>query len=302
VSPGVAAQLTGATLELDAVRFRESAGALTLRSNARTVGLIGEWGELFRACADGTVAGEARVCGLPLGCALERGVAAIAPCDPELPPSFTVREYLEHSARLAHGARARAISDAERALESAGLAAISGQKLAQIALGDRRALVLSAAMLNEPAVCLLEAPLRGLDAATADRLLRVCSRIAERSRVIVSCEPPATPSPTRALLDACEELFRLEGGRLTAHGAPDEVLASGPHYRVTFAGSHSKSLEDALIAAGCWLSFRDQGAVNGHPATRYEIELPSGARPAAILDAAANVGVTLLELEPLGGE
>ncbi len=292
-----------ATLELRAARFREGAEALseslTLRSEARAVGLIGEWGALFRALTGPAIEGDARVCGVELRAALARGVAGFAPCDPELPPSFTVREYLEHSARLVDGSRARATTETARALDDFALAGIAAKKTSEIALQDRRALVLAAAALNAPAVCLLEAPLRGLDAAGQDRLVRACVKIAERSRVIVSCEPPTTPSSARTLLDGCGELFQLERGELVAQGTPAQVLASGARHHVTFAGARSEALEAALEAASIALTLRDEGAVNGNPATRYLVTLPHDANAEILLETASNAGAVVLELQPL---
>jgi len=306
VSSSVATdEIDVATLELRAARFRDGAealtSALTLRSSARVVGLVGEWGALFRALTGAVVEGEARVRAVALGSALARGVVGFAPCDPELPPSFTVQEYLEHAARLVHGARRRATNEAQRALAIFELDASSRQKLGPIALADRRALVLAAAALNQPELCLVEAPLRGLDAPSADRLVRACARVAEHSRLVVSCEPPTTPSPARALLDLCEELFWLEDGKLIAQGVPDAVLASGSRHRITFAGARNQALEEALVGAGCPLAFRDEGAVNGHPATRYIVELSPDMTAHTLLEAARSKGFAVLELEPLHG-
>ncbi len=305
MSDGDAIERGVATLELRAARFRESAEsveALTLRSEARVVGMIGEWGAFFRALTGAGVEGAARVCGFSLDEALAAGIAGFAPCDPDLPPSFTVTEYLEHAARLAHGSRSRAKTDFRRALDDFALAPIAATKLAELTLGERRMLVVATAALGAPAVCLLEAPLRGLDAAASDRLVRACRKIAERSRVIVSSEAPSTPSPARALLDACGESFWLERGKLSAHGTAAQLLARSSRYQVTFAGARSKPLEEALIAADCSLALRDDGIINGKPASRYTMAAPNDATATKILDVAASKSITVLELEPLRGE
>lgn len=294
---------SGATLELRAARFRDGAEALTealtLHSEARAVGLVGEWGALFRALTGAIVEGEARVCGVALRDALASGTVSVAPCDPELPPSFTITEYLELAAHLVHGSRSRAKQEVTRALERFSLANAAKRKLAELPLVERRLLVVAAATLGAPTACLLEAPLRGLDAAASDRLVRACALVSEQCRLIVSSAPPTTPSPARALLDSCGELFWLENGKLGASGSAQMLLASSSRYHATFAGSHSKPLAEALVASGCRVALRDEGAINGKPATRYTIELPARAAASTIIDTAAGSGVTLLELEPV---
>src|SRR6188474_1711496 len=111
------------TLELRqfAVRAQGAAWAapLSVRSDARRIGLVGDWEPLFQLLAGRAevASGRAQVLGCGLESAISRGILGFAACDALLPNSFTVLEYLRHAARLSHGSTSRALNDATRALD-----------------------------------------------------------------------------------------------------------------------------------------------------------------------------------------
>jgi ABC-type multidrug transport system ATPase subunit len=303
------------TLELNDAIFRSPGGAaalapaVSLHTDARRVGLVGDWQPLFRALSgQATIAsGTARVLGCDLDVALARGVVGFAACDATLPSSFSVREYLEHAARLSHGSRARAHADARRTLDEYGLSELATQKLGRLLPYQSRALSIACAALIAPEVIWLEAPLRDLDAASADYVARLCAHAATRSRLIVSAALPSTPSPERTLLDDCAELFVMQHGTLVAEGPPETVFAPSARFLVSITGVKASEFAGALTGAGCRLTQQTNRAAFGallatsSRVTRYLVELPQPASPDLVLDTALEQGVTVLELEPLFG-
>src|SRR6187402_2150410 len=108
------------TLELANVAFLgSSAEPLSLSSSGRRLGLVGDWEPLFRAFLEprAITQGKARVIGLEPSAALGSGRVGLALCDPALPVEFSVREYLEQAARLAHGSASKGSSEAQRSLD-----------------------------------------------------------------------------------------------------------------------------------------------------------------------------------------
>lgn len=299
-----------ATLEFREASFQRSGQALTeplsLCSREHRVGLVGQWQPLFQALTREAQlrSGSARILGCEVELAVARGVVGVAPCDPPLSAFFSVREYLEQAGRLSHGSRARATADARRALEDYGLAALGPQKLGRLAAYQRRALGIVAAALTAPPVICLEAPVRGLDAASADYVARLCAHAAKHSLLVVSAEPHAAPSAERSLLEQCDELFVLQRGGLVAHGAPKSLFVPGTRYLLTLASTDDGGLVSALGAAGCRLAAEPSPTTfgawlsPGRRVTRYLIELPEAASSDLLLDAALDTGVTVLELEP----
>jgi len=288
------------TLELRQFAVR-SAGAtwtppLSVRSHAERIGLVGDWEPLFQLLTGRAEAssGSAQVLGCELESAISRGILGFAACDPVLPGSFTVTEYLRHAARLSHGSASRAVHDAQRALDRYGLAELAKQKLAQLALYQRRALGIALSTLTVPAVVCLEAPLRGLDAASADYIARLCGEAGAHSRVLLSSALPSSPSPERSVLTACDELFVYKQGQLVAAGAPSSVFALGTRYSLSVKGPRIAAFSQALRDAGVRLEPQSQ-------AGSFHVELPpaSSASTDLLLDAALDHGLIVLELEPL---
>jgi ABC-type multidrug transport system ATPase subunit len=218
-------------------------------------------------------------------------VVGFAPCDPPLPGSFSVLEYLRHAARLSHGSPARALADSKRALDEYRLSELAPRKLSELALFERRALGIVCASLSAPALLCLETPLRGLDAEPADYIARLCSEAAKRSRVIVSAHFPSAPSPEHALLDACQELCVLSRGAVLAQGAPKQILAPSTRYSLRVHGAKTAAFSGVLEAAGCRLSEQGPG--------RYLVELPESGTSDLLLDAALASELVVLELRPL---
>ena len=297
-----AAESNGAapTLELQQFTPRSPGAAwkapLTLSSNARRVALVGDWGPLFQVLtARAEVAsGHATLLGGALESAIPRGILGFAACDPPLPGSFSVTEYLQHAARLSHGSASRASHDAKRALERYGLSELAKRKLSELALYQRRALGVALATLTEPPVACLETPLRGLDAPSADYIARLCVEAAARGRLLLSADLPSSPSPERSLLDACDELFVLAQGVLVAHGTPNAVFAAGSRYALSVKGDKIEGFANALRARGVRLEARAEVG-------RFNVELASSSSESTdvLLDTALDHGLVVLELEPI---
>ena len=286
------------TLELHDASLRRAGStlspALSFSSSAQRVGLVGDWEPWFQLLVGNAqlATGSARVLGCDLDAALRRGVLGFAACDPLLPASFTVTQYLQHAARLSHGSAARAAHDATSALDRYGLADLAARPLTRLALHQKRALGVALATLTAPPVVCLEAPLRGLDALAADYMARLCAEAARHSRVIISAPYPESPSPERALLDACDELFLLERGVLAVQGTPASIFAPSGRYSLTVSGENVTAFSRALHEAGCVLTPYSQ-------AGEYAVELPAPVSTDLLLDTALDHGVVVLALEPV---
>jgi len=283
-------------LEQFAVRSAGSAWAapLSLRTHARRVGLVGDWEPLFQLLVGRreALSGSARVLGCELESAISRRVLGFAACDPPLPKSFTVLEYLRHAARLDHGSASRAVHDAQRALDRYGLAELAKKKLAELALYQRRALGIALSTLTAPAVVCLEAPLRGLDAPSAEYIARLCGETAAHSRVLLSTAQPRTPSPERSLLDSCDELFERRHDGLLTQGAPSLLFAATARYAISVKGAQIAAFSRALREAGAQLEPRAQTG-------SFSVVIPEGGSTDLLLDAALDHGLLVLELEPI---
>jgi ABC-type multidrug transport system ATPase subunit len=285
------------TLELKDVAIRRAGAvllsSLELSSRATMLGLVGDWQALTQVLTGkAQITGSARVLGHELRPALGEGILGFAPCDPPLAGRLSVREYLNLAAHLGHGSSARALVESARALQEYGLAELGARKLRQLAPFERRALGIAAAAVNRPPVVFLEAPLRGLDAQTADYVAGLCAQAAKHSRVIVSATFPSAPSPERALLEGCQELCVLSRGAVVAKGAPNQIFSPGTRYLLEVSGANLAAFAASLRDAGCGLTERDAPG-------RYAVELPKHGTSDLLLDAALAENLVVLELQPL---
>ena len=287
------------TLELREASVRSAgtvSAVLSLRSHSQRIGLVGDVEPWLGVLTQRTLiaSGQAHIFGSDLETAITKGVLGFAACDPPLPDSFNVTQYLQHAARLSHGSASRAVLDAKQALDRYGLAGLGSLESSRLVPYQRRALGIALATLTSPPVVWLEAPLRGLDAPSAAYVARLCAEAAQHCRVIISAARPSSPSPERALLDACDELFVLENGVLVAQGSPAQVFAPNGRYLLTVKGENRAAFSSALNEAGCRVTARD-------PIGNYLIELPTNGSSDLLLDTALDHGLIVIELEPIFG-
>jgi len=297
------------TLELGAAVFRRDGvdlnAALSLRSDARRLGLVGDWGFVFDALTGHArcVSGSATIAGAPFEGALASGRVGVAACHAPLPEVLTVRDYLGHAARLCHGQARRAAEEAERALTEFDWHQLGERKLGLLVPHQKRALAIIQASLGGPELVCVQSPLLGLDAQSADYVLTLLERVAARSRLIVTALLPLTPSPDRNLLDACSELVVRERAGLTS-GPPDVVLEPPPRYLLTLVGRGGAEFSAIVSAAGARLSsarvFESVSRVLPRDAqlTSYLVDLPPGSTTDLLVDAALAAGMVLIDLEP----
>ena len=288
------------TLELRDAAVRRAGAALTaalsFSAAAQRVGLVGDWSALLQALTGQAqvASGSVRVLGVEFESALSEGALGLALCDPPLPGSFTVTEYLERAARLSHGSASRAVRDATHALNRFGLNELAARKLSQTAVFQQRAVGIALACLTSPPAVWLESPLRGLDAPAADYVARLCVEAGTQSRVVLSGPMPSSPSTERSLFETCDELFLIERGLLVARGTPSQVFAPNGRYLLSLSGENTTAYESTLRQAGYLVTPRDQPG-------DYVIELPPSGNTDILLDTALDQQMVVLELEPLLG-
>lgn len=128
------------------------------------------------------------------------------------------------------------------ALAEVGLGALSAQRVAELSAEQRRALLLARALVQDPAVLLLDEPLRGLDLAARRQMLTLLAQLRDRSLTVVL----ATSEPDD-VGDEFDHLVLLNG-RVVAAGAPAEVMTAD-NLAAAFAGHVVSARVDARYFA-----------------------------------------------------
>ena len=200
-----------------------------------------------------------------------RAVLGVAPQQASLYDFFTGQEYLEYIAALKGMARKPAAEAARRALESVELADQGGARVGGYSGGMKQRLLLAQALLNDPAVLILDEPTAGLDPRQRIVLRNLITRISEDKIVIFATHVVPDIEPI------AREVLLLQKGRL---------IDAGPVARLcqSIAGCVVEEELDreafaAVAAAGRVVNFQPMGA--GYRA-RYLLESPDAAHPHAV--------------------
>ena len=136
--------------------------------------------------------------------------------------SFTPDEYLSFIGRMHRLPEAVLRQRAEAHLAFWGLSDVASRSMVGFSKGMKQKVLISAALLHDPPVLLMDEPLGGLDAHAVLQTRALLRTLAARGRTVFY---------SSHLLDAVEKVADLvvviRDGRILQTGAPDEITASG---------------------------------------------------------------------------
>jgi ABC-2 type transport system ATP-binding protein len=283
---------------LDASSLRVDVGGspavdgLSMASTAERVLVLGAARALFEAAA-GTrpvTRGTLRVAERDPLDAVRSGTSAGAPLDPPLPPGWTLRQYVEWSARLTGHSRGASRGLADEAIERLKLDALARNKLGTLAPAARRGGVLAAAIATAATVILVEDPTVGLSADAARSFARIVARALSDRRSIVFTGRASLDSP---LALAADEAIVVSGSQVVAQGAPAEIAAGESAFLVRVGGD-ARAFVVAMEAKGGRVLAAAPEAARGC----MTIDLGE-LKTLDLLRIAAEANAVVLELRPL---
>ncbi len=114
-----------------------------------------------------------------------RRLLGYVPEEPYLYPFLSGREYLQLVGRLRDVSEAVLAAKIDRFLYLFGLSAAGDQSIASYSKGMRQKIVISAALLHDPAVVIFDEPETGLDVATTLMLRHLVRTLAARGKAIL---------------------------------------------------------------------------------------------------------------------
>ncbi|MCA2215249.1 ABC transporter ATP-binding protein [Jidongwangia harbinensis] len=136
-------------------------------------------------------------------------------------PRFTVREFVEYLAWLKEMPKADIPGAAQRAIERTGLTDRADRRLKTLSGGMLRRAGIAQAIVNDPAVLLLDEPTVGLDPEQRLGFRELLRDVGTDSCVVVSTHL------VEDVVAACTEVVLLHAGRLAWQGTPEELAAAG---------------------------------------------------------------------------
>jgi ABC-2 type transport system ATP-binding protein len=138
-------------------------------------------------------------------------------------PRFTVREFVEYMAWLKEMLRTEIPGAAQRAVERVGLADKADKRMKALSGGMLRRAGIAQAIVNDPAILLLDEPTVGLDPEQRLGFRDLLRELGTDSCVLVS---------THLVEDvavACTDVVLMHEGRVVWQGSPLELTALGGH-------------------------------------------------------------------------
>ncbi len=234
--------------------------------------------------------GSVRFDGREIGEDLTRARARVGylPETNALYPEMLVSEYLSYAGELRGVTGSRFRQALAEAVERTGIGPVFTRPISELSKGFRQRVGLTAAILHQPEILVLDEPTEGLDPNQRVEIRKLITRLGEKRTVILSTHVLAEVEAT------CNRLLIIHRGRLVADGSVQDLLEeqrAGPSYLVEVEG------EDVVpvLAAMPGVLSHDAQPVDGRTRVRLVASGEEDLRP-RIFRTAGEEGWTLWEL------
>ncbi len=148
---------------------------------------------------------------------------------PPLYPAMTVRDYVDHAARLRAVPRSDRASAVQRALDRTGLGAVAGRVIDHLSKGYRQRVGLAQALVHDPKLLVLDEPTSGLDPAQMAEIRTLIAELRGEHTIVLSTHILSEVTAS------CDRVVIIKDGRLVHAGTEDELrdqLGGGTRLRL----------------------------------------------------------------------
>ena len=233
--------------------------------------------------------GSAEVLGRPAGDVSARRQLGFLPENPTFYDQLTANELLTYFAGLFGYAPADRRQRASRLLDLVGIGAERERPLRTYSKGMIQRVGIAQALVNDPALVILDEPMSGLDPLGRREVREIILRLRDDGRTVLFS--------SHILSDAellCSHVAILAKGRLVASGSVSDLTAG--------AGTAARgwevvmsNLDEAAASALASRARRVTRIADG----RYSLDLPPEVRPEPLIAELSGAGAALVSVAPL---
>ena len=231
-------------------------------ASGETLGLLGPNGAgktttiKMVTCFAPPTGGTLEVLGLPMAPATHPAIKArlgIMQQEESLDPDLSVEKNLTVYASYFGLAHAEAVRRAEELMRFTELAERRAEQIRNLSGGMKRRLMLARALLNDPALLVLDEPTTGLD-PQARRLVWERVRALKRGGTTILL----TTHYMEEAAQLCDRLIIMDEGRIIAEGRPADLVAAhvGSEVVEVYVSGDAEERAVARLADGPWRSER----------------------------------------------
>ena len=148
-------------------------------------------------------------------------------------PRLTAREQVHYYGEL-HGLDGPALEERTNdLLKTLDLMHLADRRAAGYSHGERTKVAIARALVHEPQNIILDEPTNGLDVMTTRSLREAIKRLRDEGKCVLF-----SSHVMQEVSALCDSIVVIAGGKVVAHGTPDELRAKAGY----------DSLEDAFVA------------------------------------------------------
>jgi sodium transport system ATP-binding protein len=148
-------------------------------------------------------------------------------------PRLTAREQVYYYGEL-HGLAGAALEErTSDLLKTLDLTHVANRRAAGYSHGERTKVAIARALVHEPQNVILDEPTNGLDVMSTRAVRAIIKRLKSQGRCVLF-----SSHVMQEVSALCDAIVVIAGGRVVAHGTPDELRAQAGY----------DSLEDAFVA------------------------------------------------------
>ena len=148
-------------------------------------------------------------------------------------PRLTAREHIRYFGELQGLDKATLAERTEELFELLDMKHIAERRSAGYSHGERTKVALARALVHRPQNVLLDEPTNGLDVMSTRAVREIVRKLRAEGRCVVF-----SSHVMQEVSALCDSIIVVAGGRVVAHGSPDELREQGGH----------ENLEDAFVA------------------------------------------------------